>query len=189
MKAKVYFTRDITPENVLKLYEALGIKLPGKIAMKAAAEHLTPVVLELGGKSPCVVDESADLKLAARRILFGKLLNSGQTCVAPDYLLVHRSVKDQLVQQLIASFRAFAGEDPLSNPDYPCIINDAHAQRLEGLLERGHILCGGRRQGRRFVFCPGSNRRNTRGKQPEESPQPGSEEEPRSGVHAADGRR
>ena len=122
----------------------------GKIVMQAAARQLIPVCLELGGKSPCIVDQTADLALAARRIAHGKLTNAGQTCVAPDYLLVHRSVKDQLVQQLIASFRAFAGEAPLSNPDYPCIINDAHAQRLEGLLERGHILCGGRRQGRRI---------------------------------------
>lgn len=122
----------------------------GKIVMQAAARQLIPVCLELGGKSPCIVDQTANLTLAARRIAHGKVTNAGQTCVAPDYLLVHRSVKDQLVKELIASFRAFVGEEPLSNPDYPCIINDSHAQRLEGLLQQGHILYGGRRQGRRI---------------------------------------
>lgn len=115
----------------------------GKLVMKRAAENLTPVTLELGGKSPCIVDRTANLKLAAKRIAFGKFLNAGQTCVAPDYLLVHREAKNRLVTYLRQYVRLFYGENPLENPDYPKIINEKHFQRLKGLLQDQHVLQGG----------------------------------------------
>ena len=111
--------------------------------MEKASVHLTPVLLELGGKSPIIVDESADIPLAARRIAFGKLLNAGQTCVAPDYLLVQNTVKAALVEELKKQFRAMLGEAPLQNPDYVRIVNRKHFERLLGLLEGETLLCGG----------------------------------------------
>lgn len=123
----------------------------GRLVMEKAARHLTPVTLELGGKSPCIVDSTADIKLAARRIAFGKLLNAGQTCVAPDYILVHRSVRTPLIQQLQAEFNTFLGPAPLENPDYPCIINDKHLTRLRTMLAGCQVLWGGTSQGRRIA--------------------------------------
>jgi aldehyde dehydrogenase (NAD+) len=111
--------------------------------MAKAAVHLTPVSLELGGKSPCIVDQTADIKVAARRLAFGKYLNSGQTCVAPDYLLVHESVKDRLASELEKNVRAFYGDDPLSCPDYVKMINDKHYQRVQGLIAGEHAVFGG----------------------------------------------
>ncbi len=102
----------------------------GKAVMRAAAEHLTPVTLELGGKSPCIVDADAGLDLAARRIVWGKFLNAGQTCVAPDYILVHKDLKDRLVERLTHYIRQFYGENPALSQDYPRIINHAHFDRL-----------------------------------------------------------
>ena len=101
-----------------------GSQNVGKTVLRAAAEHLTPVSLELGGKSPCNVDETADLRLSARRIVFGKFLNCGQTCVAPDYLLVHKSVKDELLAEIKCEIRRQFGENPLDNPDYGKIISE-----------------------------------------------------------------
>lgn len=115
----------------------------GKLVMEHAAQHLTPVTLELGGKSPCIVDRTANLKLAAKRIVFGKFLNAGQTCVAPDYLLVHREVKNRLLAYMRQYIRLFYGEDPLKNPDYPRIINEKHFLRLKGLLQNQHVFVGG----------------------------------------------
>lgn len=115
----------------------------GKLVMEKASRHLTPVTLELGGKSPVIVDETANIPLTARRIAFGKLLNAGQTCVAPDYCLVHRKVKDQLVEELKKQFQKMLGENPLSNDNFVRIINRKHYNRLQGLLEGEEILCGG----------------------------------------------
>lgn len=115
----------------------------GRLVMEKASVHLTPVLLELGGKSPIIVDESADISLAARRIAFGKLLNAGQTCVAPDYLLVQNTVKAALAEELKKQFRAMLGEAPLENPDYVRIVNRKHFERLLGLLEGETLLCGG----------------------------------------------
>lgn len=115
----------------------------GKVVMEAASKHLTPVTLELGGKSPCIVDKSADIELAARRIIWGKCLNSGQTCVAPDYLLVHRSVKEQLIKAMKKYITEFYGGNPCQNPEYPRIINEKHFNRLRGLMTDGRILAGG----------------------------------------------
>ncbi len=115
----------------------------GKLVMEKAAKYLTPVSLELGGKSPCIVDKTADLLLAAKRIAFGKFLNSGQTCVAPDYLYVQEEVKEELVEYLKKYIKEFFGEDPLENPDYPKIINEKHYIRIMGLIEGETILAGG----------------------------------------------
>lgn len=115
----------------------------GRVVMRAAAEHLTPVTLELGGKSPCIVDASADLPLAARRIVAGKFLNAGQTCIAPDYLLVHQRVRDELLMRLKSRLRESYGADPARSPDYGRIVNDAHFRRLTALLEDGRVIIGG----------------------------------------------
>lgn len=116
----------------------------GRIVMEAAAAHLTPVTLELGGKSPCIVAEDANLRLAAKRIVWGKLMNSGQTCVAPDYLYVHSSVKDQLIRHIQQYVEEVYGTDMLQNASYPRVLNDKQYQRLHRFLEQGNIICGGR---------------------------------------------
>ncbi len=115
----------------------------GRIVMAAAAQNLTPVTLELGGKSPVIVDESADISVAARRIAWGKALNAGQTCVAPDYLLVHEGVKDQLCEDITKSWKEFFGDNPLASPDLARIVSRRHYNRLKALLEDGRALCGG----------------------------------------------
>ena len=115
----------------------------GKIVAKAAAENLTPVTLELGGKSPCIVDETANLELSARRIVWGKIINAGQTCVAPDYLLVHHKIKDTFVKFLIQEIEKALGPNPEESPDYARIINLKNWQRQISLLENQKILHGG----------------------------------------------
>lgn len=120
-----------------------GGKEVGRLVMEKAARHLTPVSLELGGKSPCIVDETADIPLAARRIVFGKFLNLGQTCVAPDYVLVHNSVKEELLRHMEKEIRRQFGAQPLDNPDYGKIINEKHYQRLIGLIAEENIRTGG----------------------------------------------
>ncbi len=115
----------------------------GRIVMAAAAKHLTPVTLELGGKSPCIVEPDADLNCAAKRIIWGKFINAGQTCVAPDYLLVQSSVKAPLIDRLTYWIQAFFGEDPAQSPDYARIIHDRHFQRLTQFLDHGTIITGG----------------------------------------------
>ena len=120
-----------------------GSKSVGKEVMKKAAEHLTPVTLELGGKSPCIVDETANLPLAAKRIVFGKCLNCGQTCVAPDYLLCHASVRDRLVELLKKEILRQYGEDPLQNADYGHIINQKHFDRICSLIDESKVVHGG----------------------------------------------
>lgn len=115
----------------------------GKLVMEKAAVHLTPVTLELGGKSPCIVDRTSDLKLAAARIAFGKYLNCGQTCVAPDYLLIHRSVKEAFLDHLSRMITEMYGSQPLDNPDYGKIINKKHFQRLVNLMTPEKVIYGG----------------------------------------------
>ncbi|MEO2045014.1 MAG: aldehyde dehydrogenase family protein [Pirellulales bacterium] len=114
----------------------------GKIVMKAAAVHTTPVTLELGGKSPCIVDENCDLPRAAKRITWGKFLNAGQTCVAPDFLLVHHQVKKRLIQEIDHWITKFYGENPQESPDYARIINAWHFDRLSEYLSEGRVLVG-----------------------------------------------
>ncbi|WP_099467264.1 aldehyde dehydrogenase [Konateibacter massiliensis] len=117
----------------------------GKIVMEHAAKHLTPVTLELGGKSPVIVDEAANIKWAASRIAWGKFLNVGQTCIAPDYVLVHSSVKDNLVEELKKSILRFYGEDAKSSASYGRIVNDRHFERLSGILkaDEEYLIYGG----------------------------------------------
>lgn len=121
-----------------------GSQSVGKEVMRNAAEHLTPVTLELGGKSPCIVDQTADIKLAAKRIVFGKYLNCGQTCVAPDYVYCHRSVKDRLIKEIQAQIQKQYGKEPLQNPDYGKIINEKHFDRILGLIDEKKIVQGGK---------------------------------------------
>ncbi len=120
-----------------------GSQAVGKEVMRHAAVHLTPVTLELGGKSPCIVEQSANLKLAAKRIVFGKFLNCGQTCVAPDYIYCDSRIKDDLVSEIKRQIRLQFGEHPLSNPEYGSIINEKHFQRILGLIRQDKVICGG----------------------------------------------
>ncbi len=116
----------------------------GKIVMQKAAEHFTPVTLEMGGKSPCIVDDSADIKLTAKRIVFGKFLNAGQTCVAPDYLYCSEKIKDKLLYELGRQIVLQYSVDALGNENYPRIINEKQYNRLVNLLDKNSILFGGK---------------------------------------------
>jgi len=131
-----------------------GSQEVGKEVLRRAAEHLTPAVLELGGKSPCIVDETARLPLAARRIVFGKYLNCGQTCVAPDYILCHSSVKDRLVDALREEIRRQYGAEPLNNPAYGRIVNEKHFQRLLGLIDPDKVAAGGQSRPETLQIAP-----------------------------------
>lgn len=120
-----------------------GSQAVGKEVLRNCAEHLTPAVLELGGKSPCVVDETAKIDLSAKRIVFGKLINCGQTCVAPDYILCHKSVKDKLIDAICKQIKAQYGEKPLQNQAYGKIINQKHFERISGLIDKNKVVFGG----------------------------------------------
>lgn len=126
----------------------------GKHVMKAAAEHLTPVTLELGGKSPCIVDSDANLAIAARRIVWGKFLNCGQTCVAPDYLMVHSDVKEEFVSLLCGEIETQFGTDIKFNPDYPRIINQSRFNRLSTLMKDQTVICGGEADEKELYIAP-----------------------------------
>ncbi|CAL2101270.1 4,4'-diaponeurosporen-aldehyde dehydrogenase [Tenacibaculum sp. 190130A14a] len=115
----------------------------GKIVAKAAAEHLTPVTLELGGKSPCIVDETANIKLAAKRLVWGKFINGGQTCIAPDYLLIHSSVKEKFVSHFKEEIVNAYGENPKTSEDFPRIVNTRNFDRLALMLENENCVIGG----------------------------------------------
>ena len=120
-----------------------GSQNVGKEVLRHTAETLTPAVLELGGKSPCIVDSTAKIKLAAKRIVFGKYLNCGQTCVAPDYVLCEKSIKDELVAEIKNQIKKQYGDNPLDNPDYGKIINSKHYERLCGLINSNKVVHGG----------------------------------------------
>ena len=126
----------------------------GQIVLEKAARHLTPVVLELGGKSPCLVDRDASLEVAARRIAWGRFSNAGQTCVAPDYVLVHEAVERELLAHLRAAVTAFYGDDPRTSPDYGRIVNDRNFERLSKMLRDGEVVCGGRADARERYIAP-----------------------------------
>ena len=131
-----------------------GGKTVGREVLRHAAEYLTPVTLELGGKSPCIVDKSAKIPLAAKRIVFGKYLNCGQTCVAPDYILCDRTVYAELILALQKEITAQFGEDPLKNPDYGKIINQKHYDRIMGLIDADKVVCGGCGDGQSLRITP-----------------------------------
>jgi len=120
-----------------------GSPFLGKIVMEKAARYLTPVSLELGGKSPCIVEDDANLDVAARRIVFGKFLNSGKTCIAPDYLLVNSKIKSRLIEKIKHYITLSYGADPHDSPDYGRIINDAQFKKLSELLKTGEVIFGG----------------------------------------------
>ncbi len=120
-----------------------GSQNVGKEVLRRSAERLTPAVLELGGKSPCIVDGSAKIKLAAKRIVFGKFLNCGQTCVAPDYILCDSSVKEQLIKEIINQIKLQYGDNTLKNVNYGKIINDKHFERIIGLIDKEKVVFGG----------------------------------------------
>ena len=126
----------------------------GREVMTKAAAHLTPVTLELGGKSPSIVDETADLTVAARRIVFGKFLNCGQTCVAPDYVLVSQSVKEKFLSEISREIGRMYGPDPLQNSGYGKIINQKHFTRLVSLLDREKVVAGGGCDSERLRIAP-----------------------------------
>lgn len=126
----------------------------GKVVMESAARHLTPLSLELGGKSPCIVDESANIALAAKRIVWGKFINAGQTCVAPDYLYVHQSIKPQLIAQMQGWITKFYGAEPLKNEELPKIINQKHFDRLLGLMAGERVLAGGQSDSKTLKIVP-----------------------------------
>ena len=115
----------------------------GKLVAKAAAEHLTPVTLELGGKNPCIVDQTANIQLAAKRIAWGKFLNAGQTCIAPDYLLVHKSVKEKFIERLKAEITALYGNEVKTSKDFARIISDKHFDRLTNMIDATKVVFGG----------------------------------------------
>lgn len=136
-------TNTILLKQKFDLIFFTGSTKVGKVVMRAAAENLTPVVLELGGKSPCIVDEKANVKVAARRIVWGKLINAGQTCIAPDYLFVHADVEKELISEMIVQIHKMFGENPQESRFYPRIINDEAFIRLRDLLKTGRIVSGG----------------------------------------------
>lgn len=115
----------------------------GKKVMLAAAEHLTPVTLELGGKSPCIVDKTASLDVAVKRIVWGKFYNAGQTCVAPDYVLVHENIQHKFLEKLRNRIKEELGDDPSQSPDYARIVNERHFDRILSYMSDGKIVCGG----------------------------------------------
>ena len=135
-------TEELLQERFDYIFYTGGVEY-GRHVMQAAAQHLTPVTLEQGGKSPCIVDDDAHLPTTARRIVWGKFLNCGQTCVAPDYLMVHRHIQQPLIEHIEREILRQYGENPQLNPDYPRIVNDRHFERLAALLSHGTTLLGG----------------------------------------------
>lgn len=131
-----------------------GSQAVGKEVMRQASANLTPVTLELGGKSPCIVEKSANLKLAAKRIVFGKFLNCGQTCVAPDYIYCDRSIKIDLIHEIKKQMQKQYKSDPLSNKNYGKIINEKHFDRILGLIEQNKVVYGGQSDRSRLKIAP-----------------------------------
>ena len=131
-----------------------GGKTVGREVLRHAAEYLTPVTLELGGKSPCIVDSTAKIPLAARRIVFGKYLNCGQTCVAPDYILCDKAIRDQLIDAIKSEIRRQFGKHPLENPSYGKIINRKHFQRLQELIDSSKVIIGGQSDAKILRIAP-----------------------------------
>jgi aldehyde dehydrogenase (NAD+) len=131
-----------------------GSQSVGKEVMRQASSHLTPVTLELGGKSPCIVEKSANLKLAAKRIVFGKYLNCGQTCVAPDYIFCDKSIKEELLSEIKKQIQKQFGEQPLSNSNYGKIINEKHFHRILGLIDERKVVHGGESDASSLQIAP-----------------------------------
>ena len=144
--AVVQGNRDVNRLLLEQRYDIIfftGSPTLGRTVMSAAAKNLTPVVLELGGKSPCIVDEGADLKLAARRIAWGKTLNAGQTCIAPDYLLIHKSLQQQFVEEFKLAVERLHGRDPRQSEHYVRLVSDRAFDRVAAYLQDGRVVAGG----------------------------------------------
>lgn len=157
------FIYVVDPEEISReelLYEKYdhifftGSPKSGRNIMEAAAKNLTKVTLELGGKSPCIVDETADLEVAAKRIVWGKLTNSGQTCIAPDYLAIKNSIKEEFIEILKDTINEFYGENPLENPEYPKIIDRKHFDKLVELIRDQEIVFGGNYDSEKLKISP-----------------------------------
>ena len=131
-----------------------GGKTVGREVLRHAAEYLTPVTLELGGKSPCIVDSTAKIRLAAKRIVFGKYLNCGQTCVAPDYILCDKRIRDELITAILAEIEKQFGKEPLKNPNYGKIINEKHFERILGLINGEKFVYGGQSEPESLRIAP-----------------------------------
>ncbi|OCR02113.1 aldehyde dehydrogenase [Oscillatoriales cyanobacterium USR001] len=138
----VEISQQLLAEKFDHIFFTGGTKV-GQIVMEAAAKHLTPVTLELGGKSPCIVDADIQVEYAAKRITWGKFINAGQTCIAPDYLLVDRKIKPDLLKAIKQSIQEFYGDNPAQSPDYSRIINQRQLSRLAGLMKEGELVAGG----------------------------------------------
>ncbi len=139
--------RDVNTALLNERYDIIfftGSPDLGRVVMRAAAEHLTPVVLELGGKSPVVVDRTADIAVAAKRLAWGKTLNAGQTCIAPDYLLIHREVKEHFIEAFKEALCELHGEDARQSEHYVRMVSDRAFERVSGYISEGRVRCGGR---------------------------------------------
>ncbi|MDD4739809.1 MAG: aldehyde dehydrogenase family protein, partial [Bacteroidales bacterium] len=138
--------KEVSQELLEKEFDYIfftGSSSLGKLVMEKASKHLTPTTLELGGKSPCIVDKDANIEVSAKRIAFGKFLNAGQTCIAPDYLFVHKDIKDVFVKEIIKSIKEFYSEESINSKDYGRIINQGHFLRLRKMLDDGKVIYGG----------------------------------------------
>ena len=139
--------KDVSQSLIEKKFDYIfytGGTRVGKIVMQEASKNLVPVTLELGGKSPCIIDEKYSMHLAAKRLLFGKLLNAGQTCIAPDYVLINKNVKDEFINELRKILKEFLGENPVENEDYPKIVNERHFEILTNLIDGENVVIGGK---------------------------------------------
>lgn len=144
--AVVQGNRDVNTVLLEQRYDIIfftGSPSLGRIVMQAAAKHLTPVVLELGGKSPCIVDKGANIKIAAQRIAWGKTLNAGQTCIAPDYLLIHRSLQEPFIEEFKRAVERLHGKDPHASEHYVRLVSDRAFERVASYLSDGEVACGG----------------------------------------------
>lgn len=153
IKADMYEMKNVLEEKFDYIFFTGG-RQAGKVFMEAAAKHLTPITLELGGKSPCIIDETIPLAFAARRIIWAKMLNAGQTCIAPDYLYVHQSCKKALVEQLKIVLHQFYGDDTEKSQSYARIINRKHFDRLQTLLHNSKVLFGGQTNPEQLYIAP-----------------------------------
>lgn len=149
--------RDVNTQLLQQRFDFIfytGSPSVGRVVMKAAAENLTPVVLELGGKSPCIIDKDADIEIAARRIAWGKTVNSGQTCIAPDYAFVHSSIKEKLISQMIIEIEKMLGKDIKSSEYFPRMVNEKAFDRVERLLHQGTVRYGGESDKSQLYISP-----------------------------------
>ena len=148
---------DVTQKLLEQKFDHIfftGGETVGKVVMKAAALYATPVTLELGGKSPCIVDENCNLQRTAKRIVWGKFLNAGQTCVAPDFLLVHKNAREKLIREMKKWIEKFYGQRPCDSADYGRIINESHFDRLSKLLKDGNVVLGGQTNRKELYISP-----------------------------------